>query len=65
MSYVVNNHLDNLYVFSNKAVGPGKKNPKLINIGPMFMPYYRVFLFFLIVAKFYNFRQIQGIMRVH
>ena len=49
----------------NKAVGPGKKNPKLINIGPMFMPYYRVFLFFLIVAKFYNFRQIQGIMRVH
>ena len=22
MSYVVNNHLDNLYVLSNKAVGP-------------------------------------------
>ena len=26
MSYVVNNHLDNLYVLSNKAVGPGKKS---------------------------------------
>ena len=25
MSYVVNTHLDNLYVLSNKAVGPGKK----------------------------------------
>ena len=25
-SYVVNNHLNNLYVLSNKAVGPGKKS---------------------------------------
>ena len=33
MFYVVNNHLNNLYVLSNKAVGPGK-NPKLINVGP-------------------------------
>ena len=33
MSYVVNNHLNNLYVLSNKTVGPGK-NPKLINLGP-------------------------------
>ena len=33
MSYVVNNHLNNLYLLSNKAVGLGK-NPKLINVGP-------------------------------
>ena len=26
----------------NKAVGPGKKNPKLINVGLMFIPDYRV-----------------------
>jgi hypothetical protein len=26
MSYVVNNHLNNLYVISNKAVGLGKKS---------------------------------------
>ena len=26
MSYVVNDHLNNLYVLSNKAVGPGKKS---------------------------------------
>ena len=26
MFYVVDNHLDNLYVLSNKAVGPGKKS---------------------------------------
>ena len=26
MSYVVNNHLNNLYVLSNKAIGPGKKS---------------------------------------
>jgi hypothetical protein len=26
MSYVVNNHLNNLYVLSNKTVGPGKKS---------------------------------------
>ena len=31
MFYVVNNHLHNLYVLSNKAVGPGK-NAKLINV---------------------------------
>ena len=37
MFYVVNNHLNNLYVLSNKAVGPGK-NPKLINVGRTFIP---------------------------
>ena len=26
----------------NKAVGPGKKNPKFINVGPTFIPDYRV-----------------------
>ena len=26
----------------NKAVGPGKKNLKSINVGPMFIPDYRV-----------------------
>jgi hypothetical protein len=26
----------------NKAVGPGKKNPKLINVGPTFIPDYRI-----------------------
>ena len=26
MPYVVNNHLNNLYVLPNKAVGPGKKS---------------------------------------
>ena len=41
MSYVVNNHLNNLYVVSNKAVGPGK-NAKLITVGPTFIPDYRV-----------------------
>ena len=29
----------------NKAVGPGK-NPKLINVGPMFIPDYRVVVSF-------------------
>ena len=29
MSYVVNNHLNDLYVLSNKAVGPGKKISKI------------------------------------
>ena len=42
MFYVVNNHLDNLYVLSNKALGPGKKNPKLMNIGPTSIPEARV-----------------------
>ena len=48
MSYVVNNHLNNLYVLSNKAVGPGKKSkikkhikkPTLdsrIDVGPTFI----------------------------
>ena len=41
MSYVVNNHLNNLYVLSNKAVGPGK-NPELINVGPTSIPESRV-----------------------
>ena len=40
MSYVVNNHLNDLYVLSNKAVGPGKK--KLINVGPTSIPEARV-----------------------
>ena len=43
MFYVVNNYLINLYVLSNKAVGPGK-NPKLINVGPMSIPESRVYL---------------------
>ena len=38
MSYVVNNHLDNLYVLYNKPVGPGK----LINVGPTSIPEARV-----------------------
>ena len=37
MSYAVNNHLNNLYVLCNKAVGP-EKNPKLINVGPTSIP---------------------------
>ena len=41
MSYVVNNHLNNLYLLSYKAVGPGK-NPKLINVGPTSIPESRV-----------------------
>ena len=41
MLYVVNNHINNLYVLSNKAVGPGK-NPKLINVGPTSIPEARV-----------------------
>ena len=41
MFYVVNNHLNNLYVLSNKAVGSGK-NPKLINVGPTSIPESRV-----------------------
>ena len=43
MSYVVNNHLNNLYVLFNKAVGPGK-NTKLINVGPTSIPEPRVVL---------------------
>ena len=41
MYYVVNNHLNNLYVLSNKAVGPAK-NPKVINVGPKSIPESRV-----------------------
>ena len=41
MSYVVNNNLNNLYVVSNKAVGPGK-NARLISIGPTSIPDSRV-----------------------
>ena len=41
MSYVVNNHLNDIYVLSNKAVGP-VKNPKLISEGPMSIPEARV-----------------------
>jgi hypothetical protein len=29
ISYVVNNHLNDLYVLSNKAVGPGKQIQRL------------------------------------
>ena len=39
--YIVNNHLNNIYVLSNKAVGAGK-NPKLINVGPTSIPEARV-----------------------
>ena len=41
MSYVVNNHLNYLYVLSNKAVGPGI-NQKLIKVGPTSIPESRV-----------------------
>ena len=41
MFYVVNNHLNDLYVLSNKAVGL-EKNPKLINVGPTSIPEARV-----------------------
>ena len=41
MLYVVNNYLNNLYLLSNKAVGPGK-NLKLINVGPTSIPEARV-----------------------
>ena len=44
MLYVVNNHLNNLYVLSNKA---WKKNSKLINVGPTSIPEARVGKFFL------------------
>ena len=27
----------------NKTVGPGTKNPKIINVGPTFFPDYRVY----------------------
>ena len=40
-AYVVNNHLNDLYVLSNKAVGPGN-NTELINVGPMSIPESRV-----------------------
>ena len=46
MSYVVNNHINNLYVVSNKAVGPGKKNAKIITVGPTSTPDSRVFKYF-------------------
>ena len=39
--YVVNNHLNNLYVLSNKAVEP-KKNTKLMNVRPTSIPEARV-----------------------
>ena len=41
MLYVVNNHLNKLFVLSYKAVGR-EKNPKLINVGPMSIPEARV-----------------------
>ena len=41
MSYWVNNHLNDLYVLSNKAIGPGK-NSKMINVGPTSIPEARV-----------------------
>ena len=40
MSYVVNNHLNKLYVLSNKGL---EKNPILINVGPTSIPQARVF----------------------
>ena len=33
MFFVLDNHLNDLYVLCNKAVGPRKK-PKLLNVGP-------------------------------
>ena len=36
MVYVVNDNLNDLYLLSNKAIGPGK-NPKLIDIGPTYI----------------------------
>ena len=41
MFYVGNDRLNDLYVLSNKAEGSGK-NPKLINIGPTYIPEARV-----------------------
>ena len=41
MFHVRSNHLNNLYVLSNKAEGPGK-NPKLINVGSTSIPESRV-----------------------
>ena len=41
MFYVVNSHLNNLYVLPNKDVGPGK-NTKLITVGPTSIPDSRV-----------------------
>ena len=38
MFYIVNNYLNILY----KAAVPGKKNPKLINVGPTSIPEARV-----------------------
>ena len=50
MSYVVNNHLNIIYVLSNKAVGPGKKS-KINKRRAIFIPDSKVFkalrLFFL------------------
>ena len=43
MLYLVNNHLNDLYVLYNKAVGPGTKI-KLINVGPTSIPESRVLL---------------------
>ena len=42
MFYLVNNHINNLYVLSDKALGPGKKNPKSITLGPRSIPEARV-----------------------
>ncbi len=36
-AYVLDNHPNDVYVLSNKAIGPGK-NAKLINLGPMSIP---------------------------
>ena len=40
MFYVVNKYLNDLYVLSNKAVGPEKKN---VNVRPTSIPEARVF----------------------
>ena len=54
MSYVVNNHLNNLYVVSNKAVGPGKKNAKIITVGPTSTPDSRVLVSLVCSLKLHN-----------
>ena len=62
MFYVINNHLNTLYVLSNKAIGPGK-NQKLINVGLTSIPeakvdcsnYFKSFKFEGFPTRFSNF----------
>ena len=43
--YMNFNHLNDLYVLSNKAVGPGEKKSQLINEGPTSIPEARVAMY--------------------